>query len=434
MRPSPSQSSSFTEELKEESLLNKIELFSSLKQYLTILAFLFFLFLISLLSEYQNYKQLTAFDDYSTTVLVEKQYKKKNYTVLKLQSKQFSFYTSSKEKLKPLQGSKIRVRILQTEKINFLDYLSGFYATTFLVSNLYEKQSRYVLMQRVDELHKEPSASLFKALFFAGNIPNETRKRLSALGINHLLAISGFHLGVLSFILFFLLKLVYKPIAQRFCPYRNSHKDIAFLVFILLFSYLYFLNFVPSLLRAFAMSLFAYILYDRGMKIISFSSLLLVVSFLIAMWPKLLFALGFWFSVAGVFYIFLFLHYVKELAVWKVFVLLHFWVYLAMLPLVHYFFGTFSLHQLLSPLLTMLFILFYPLELFLHLIGEGSRLDFVLEYLFTLNLHTIELFTNFWVLVLYLVLTLLAIVKKLFFFALLIFNLGFFGYLLNGIT
>ncbi len=433
MRQSPSPSSD-VKEPKEASLLGKPELFSSLGQYIFLLLLLFLLFLSSIFLKYQQYKELTQFSDFTTTVIVEKQYKKKNYTVLKLHHKNFSFYTSSREKLKPLEGSKIELRILHTQKISFLDYLKGFYASTALVSNLYEKKRRYVLMDKLTSIHTEPSTSIFKALFFAGNIPKDTRKTLSSLGINHLLAISGFHLAVLSFILFFLLKLIYKPIAQKFCPYRNSHKDITIIVFILLFSYLFFLDFVPSLLRAFAMSIFGYILYDRGLKILSFSSLFLVVSFLIALWPKLLFALGFWFSVAGVFYIFLFMHYMQSLRVWQIFILLHIWVYVAMLPLVHYFFGLFSVHQLFSPILTMLFILFYPIELFLHAVGEGTDLDFILEYLLTLKLHSIELFTDFWVMLLYIVLSIFAVFKKICFKVLFIFNFSFLGYLLYGVT
>jgi len=430
---SPNLSSNELKET-EESLLSKPELFSSVKQYLLTLLVLFLLFLSSLYFEFQNYKQLTLFNDFTSTVLVEKQYKKKSYWVLKLKSENFSLYTSSKENLKDLKGSKIEVRLLNTEKISFLDYLKGFYATTSLLSNLYEKEERYLLMQELDTIHKEPSASLFKALFFAGGIPKEMRDKLSSLGINHLLAISGFHLGVLSFILFVLLKLIYKPIIGNFYPYRNSHKDISLLVFGVLFSYLYFLDFVPSLLRAFAMTTFAYFLYDRGMKIISFSSLLLVVSFLIALWPKLLFALGFWFSVAGVFYIFLFLHHMKNLKTWQSFILLHFWVYLAMLPIVHLFFGSFSFHQILSPVLTMLFIVFYPMELFLHLIGEGESLDFILKYLFTLEVHSVDIFTNLWVYLFNFILTLLAIFKRFFFNALFVFNFGFFAYLFYGVT
>lgn len=89
-----------------------------------------------------------------------------------------------------------------------------------------------------------------------------------------------------------------------------------------------------------------------------------------------------------------------------------------MLPFVHYFYGAFSLHQLLSPLLTMLFILFYPLELFLHLIGQGTRLDFVLHYLLGLEITVIELLLPFWLFLLYLCLSLAAIFSR-FIFALL---------------
>ena len=127
--------------------------------------------------------------------------------------------------------------------------------------------------------HHDSSSSLFKALFFAGPLDKPLRNQLSALGINHLLAISGFHLGVLGFILFFIVSSLYRPIQGRFFPYRNAHRDVSVLVLVVLFAYLYFLDFVPSLLRAFAMSVFAYILYDRGMKILSFSILSDLVMF-----------------------------------------------------------------------------------------------------------------------------------------------------------
>lgn len=252
--------------------------------------------------------------------------------------------------------------------------------------------------------------------------------------MNHLLAISGFHLGVLSGVLFFAFRLLYRPLQTRYFPYRHGNRDIAIVVFAFLFVYLIFLNLVPSLLRAFAMSVFAYILYDRGVKILSFSSLFIVVFFLIALWPKLLFSVGFWFSVAGVFYIFLFLHHMKELRAWQSFVLLNIWVFTAMLPLVHYFYGTFSLHQLASPLLTMLFILFYPIELFLHLIGKGDVLDSVLEWMLGLDIRVVQIFLNIWVLSFYIILSFLAIFEKRLFYLLGLFCTGLLGYFLYGIA
>lgn len=409
-------------------LLSKTTLFQTWTQATVALSLSFLLFCISLFIQYEDYKELTRFDDHLSTVWVEKQYMKNGHWVLKLQSTEgFSFYTTSRADLKPLEGYFIQVRIF-TDRLTFFSYLKGFYAHSVILFRLQQKQQRYMLMDKLDSIHDEKISALFKALFFAGPIPNELRATLSVFGINHLLAISGFHLGVLSFIVFFVLKILYKPIQGRFFPYRHVHKDITLIVFILLFGYLYFLDFVPSLLRAFSMSIFAYILYDRGVEVFSFSSLFLVIVFLISMWPKLLFALGFWFSVAGVFYIFLFLHHMKDLKLWQSFILLHIWVYMAMLPLVHYFYGAFSLYQLYSPLLTMAFIVFYPVELFLHMIGQGAMLDGILTTLLELKTENIEIFLPLWSVIVYFLLSLLAIVDRRLFITLCIFCMGTLGY------
>lgn len=415
-------------------LLSRTELFLSWKQATFALALLLLLFSYSLLHEYRHFGRLTEFDDYITTAWVEKQYRKNDYWVLKLQSSDgFSFYTSSKEDIKYLGGEHLRIRIF-TEKLDFLSYLKSFYAPIQILARIKEKEQRYILMEDLEKVHTKTSAPLYSALLFAGPIPLKIRHQLSALGINHLLAISGFHLGVLSFLLLFLIKSVYQPVQGIYFPYRNAHRDIAVLVLMVLLAYLNFLDFVPSLLRAYAMTLFAYVLYDRGMRIISFTSLLIVVSSLIALWPKLLFALGFWFSVAGVFYIFLFLHHMKELKVWQSFILLHIWVYLAMLPLVHFFYGSFSLYQLYSPLLSMLFILFYPLVLISHLLSIGEVLDPILDGLLSLDLHVIELFTDIRIFFLYLFISLLAVIYRVFFLLLFLFGFLFLSYLLYRIT
>jgi len=416
------------------SLLSKTRLFVSYKQGIAVFLFLCLLFSLSLFQQYQQFKKLTRFNDYVTRVWVEKQYVKNDKWVLKLQSADgFSFYTTSKDDLRPLHGYDVEIRMF-TGRLSFFSFLKGFYVPSKILSRYEDKQKRYLLMDELSQVHQNPTASLFDALFLAGPIDKFTRDKLSAWGINHLLAISGFHLGVLSGILFFVFRIIYRPLQARYFPYRHGNRDIAIAVFTLLLVYLCFLNFVPSLLRAFAMSAFAYILYDRGVKILSFSSLFLVVFFLIALWPKLLFALGFWFSVAGVFYIFLFLHHMKELRLWQSFILLHIWVYIAMLPLVHYFYGTFSLYQLTSPLLTMLFILFYPMELFLHLIGEGDRLDFALEGLLSLDIRVVEIFLNIWILSFYIILSFMAVFSKRFFYLLGLFCTGLLGYFLYGIA
>ncbi len=415
-------------------LLSKPRLFNSGKEVFLFMGLFCLLLSISLFSEFRHYQQLTQFNDYTTQALVKRQYKKENRWVLNLQSAEgFTFYTTSRDDLRSLEGYVLDLRLF-TQDITFISFLKGFYAPSVLLARSESKEERYKYMSELESIHEEPSSDVFKALFFAGTINNDLRSKLSALGINHLLAISGFHLGVLSFILFFILNVIYKPIQGRFFPYRHGHRDIAITVLVVLFSYVYFLDFVPSLLRAFAMSFFAYILYDRGIKILSFTSLFLVILLLISLWPRLAFSLGFWFSVAGVFYIFLFLHHMNQLRAWQSFILLHLWVYLCMLPVVHVYFGSFSLYQLFSPILTMLFIVFYPLELFLHVIGEGNQLDFVLDHLLGLEFKSIEILLPLWSLVAYVFISLLAILHKFFFFCLLGFTVSLLGYFLYGIT
>ena len=76
------------------------------------------------------------------------------------------------------------------------------------------------------------------------------------------------------------------------------------------------------------MLLVGFILYDRGIEIISMQTLFVSVVLLIVFFPRLFFALGFWLSVAGVFYIFLFLLYFKYLSKVKQFILLPFVIYI----------------------------------------------------------------------------------------------------------
>jgi len=84
---------------------------------------------------------------------------------------------------------------------------------------------------------------------------------------------------------------------------------------------------------------------------------------------------------------------------------------------VHAFFPVFTLLQLTSPVWSVIFIIFYPLGLFLHLIGLGGVLDeFVLAFLHV-EVHSYALTVPYWFLVPYGAMSLLAIrSRKLFIF------------------
>ena len=277
-------------------------------------------------------------------------------------------------------------------------------------------------------------ANIYQALYTATPLRKELQTTFSTLGVSHLLAISGFHLGVLSALLFFFLKPTYSFFQNRYFPYRNSKFDIFSIVVIILLSYLIFLDSPPSLLRAFGMLLVGFILYDRGIKIISMQTLFVTIIFLLCFFPKLFFALGFWLSVSVVFYIFLFLIHFKHLSKLWQFILVPFWVYLLMLPFSLVIFGNFSIYHPLSIIWTSLFTLFYPLSIFLHFIGFGNLLDTLLESLILLAKESKQIELSFMFLIIQISISLFSIFDKRFIYTLLTFSFGLFIYAIYHIT
>jgi competence protein ComEC len=348
--------------------------------------FLYFLFLsfftasVSIFLEYLDYRELVRFDDavVDATVLAQEWRAKEGerYQFLKMGLEDgATLYTTAPPVIRKLQGYRVSLW-LKIDSIAFVDYLKGFYAPSRIERVYPERAARYRMGEKVALQHESRMMQqLYGALFSALPMKRGLREKLAASGVSHLLAISGFHLGVLSLALLFLLKFPYTLMQERFFPYRSRNRDLFVITLLFLSAYLLFLGMVPSLIRAFAMVLIGYLLYDRGLKILSFQSLAMTVLILLALWPRLFFSIGFWLSVCGVFYIFLFLHHFSR---WKKpyqFVGLHVWVYAMMLPIALGIFGQFSIFHPLSVLATMLFSLFYPAAILLHLVGYGALLD-----------------------------------------------------------
>lgn len=229
------------------------------------------------------------------------------------------------------------------------------------------------------------------------------------LGISHLLALSGFHLGVLSALLYFLFRPLYRFLQNRFFPYRSYTRDAFFFVALSLLGYLLFVDSPPSLLRAFIMLLVGFYLYDRGYKVISLQTLLLSILLLLAFFPRLFFSLGFWLSISGVYTIFLYFHSFQPKGRFTEYLLLPLWIYVMMLPLSLYLFENFSLYHPLSTLWTLLFTLFYPLSILLHLFGFGDLFDPLLLELFLLGEEGLQLSYPLWIFCIYIATALLAL-------------------------
>ena len=367
--------------------------------------------------------KLTQFDDAVIEVVVLKHYAKardgKKYDVLKLQTEAgATFYMVSKAPLKTLVGYRARVWV-KTKYLDFLDYVKGFVTKGNVVSITRDKRENYVLGDELKRIHHNKEiVGIYGALFLALPLSSALQERFSTLGVSHLLAISGFHLGVLSFILFTLLAVPYVQLQKHFFPYRSRHRDLFVLVAFILGGYLLFLGDVASLLRAYVMLLVGYFLYDRGMKIVSMQTLLVTLVVLLVLWPRLFFAMGFWLSLSGVYFIFLYLHYFAERSKLFTFIALPAWVYLMMTPVALVLFGYYSLYHPLSVLWSILFTLFYPLVLFLHLIGQGDLLDPLLTYALSAGIQTVRFELPWWWLIPYLLLSLAAYRNRVMLFVL----------------
>jgi competence protein ComEC len=419
--------------------LERVELFNK-KDFLSFILLSLFIFSYSLLINFQNYKKLTRFDSCIVNATVLKQYVKtkgsKSYQILKLKTDDgIIFYTSAKKSFEDVLGKELTLDIY-TNRISFYEYLTSFYAYSH-VKNIVDTQSiKQILNSYIASQHKDANiTNIYQALFSATPLNKDLQTSFSFLGVSHLLAISGFHLGVLSALLFFILKPLYSFFQNRYFPYRNSKSDLFLVVAFSLALYLIFLDSPPSLLRAFAMLVIGFVLYDRGIKIISMQTLLLTVILLIAFFPKLFFSLGFWLSTMGVFSIFLFLVHFKHLSkIWQ-FILLPFWVYLLMLPYSLVIFGSFSIYHPLSIIWTTLFTLFYPLSIFLHLIGFGNLFDGMLEsFILLAKNHEITISLGYMWLVLHLFLSLMSIFKRNFIWFLLALSFFFLIYAVYHIT
>lgn len=424
-------------------MIERVSLFNVKRDYFLLLLITAFIASYSLLIEYNNYKILTQFDSNLVNATIIKQYVKtkttkkgrlKSYQVLKLKSdKGLTFYSSAKDAFPNSIGKKVQLEIW-AGKITFLEYMTSFYAFSKVtdIGNITSKQK---VNNALSLQHRDSNiTTLYQALFTANPLNEELQTKFSALGVSHLIAISGFHLGVLSALLFFLFKYPYKFFQNRYFPYRSYKLDSFIAISLVLLSYLLFLDSPPSLLRAFAMLIIGFFLYERGIKIVSIQTLFLTVVLLLAFFPRLLFSIGFWLSVSGVFYIFLFLIHFKHLSrIWQ-FIIVPFWVYILMLPYSIIIFANFSVYHPLSILWTTLFTLFYPLSIVLHLFESGDLLDELLNLLIHLETSQINVDIDWKWLLLYIPLSIVSLYKKSFLLLLFSFAISTFIYSMYCIT
>ena len=416
--------------------LEKPRLFPEKQAFLWFITVLLLLITIRLFFLYSSYQEFVAKPFYYTTATVITSYEKtknnKRYKVLKLKSDNgFTFYTTTHRK-ENFNHKYLRLQIFPNKSIGFRDYLGTFYVKSKIKYQekvpitFKNRLLHYVAMQHEDNT----LATFYNAIFFATPLEKALREKIALLGVSHLVALSGFHLGILWGLVYGLLLLLYRPLQQKYFPYRHALFDVGIIVMSILGFYVWFVDFPPSLVRSFAMVLVGWGMLLLGMELLSFTFLTAVFLILCMAFPSLLVSLGFWLSVAGVFYIFLLLQYTKT---WnKLFITLGvipIGIFILMLPIVHGIFSVTSIYQLLSPVLSLMFVVFYPLVMLLHILGWGAIFDTLLLSLFSLPSESQEHILPLWMVAFYGFVSIGAIWYRRIFYILLTLSLLYMVYL-----
>ncbi|MGE4383585.1 MAG: ComEC/Rec2 family competence protein [Arcobacter sp.] len=382
------------------------------KQILTIL-FLFFIFLLNLSIEYSKYLDLIEEEIFETQVEVLNIYQKDDFDILKLKASNFDFFTSfpKDEKIDKFQTLNI---VFISKDISFLEYLKGFYTKTVYFDFLEkEKKFKGKIIKKINSNHQDKMISeLFQALFLALPISKELRDICTNYGIAHVIALSGFHIVVLSFCIYWIVYFPYSFFHQKFFPYRNKRFDILIFTLIFLLYYLILTDIVPSLLRAFVMFCLGIYLLRSNIKIFSYMTLFYTFLIVIAFFPKYIFSLGFWFSIIAVFYIYLFMQYFRNLNKYFQLFFFNLWMFLIFNPIVHLFFPQTTIEQFLSIIITIAFTLFYPFEIVAHTFDFAIYFDEYIKNFLEYKFFVYEVKTPLYFFIVYLIFSFLSIFYK----------------------
>ncbi|XMD84207.1 competence protein, ComEC family [Campylobacter lari] len=296
----------------------KFSIKETYREFFILLLCFLAIFSLNFIYEYKKYqnfkltKHLLLKDNIVLSSYEKTNKKGKKYQVLKLKNSDFIFYTTSFKDLNLSKNDVINLRII-TKNINFKDYLSkSFYAPSYDFNKTKTQKENTLIRYFLNQHQNEKIKEFYGALFFAKNVSSELRSDVNFYNIAHLIAISGYHLGLLFSFCFLIFAPLYAFFHKRYFPYRSLKLDISIFAFLLLILYIFLIDFSPSYTRALLMSIFAFYLFSKNIKILSFKFLFLSIVFCISIFPKLLFSVGFLFSILGVFYIYLYLHHFKD--------------------------------------------------------------------------------------------------------------------------
>lgn len=391
---------------------------------------LILIFLINLSIEYSKYLDFIDEEIYETKVEVLNIYEKPTNNILRLKAQDFDFFANI-DKSEEIKKSDMLNMAIISLNISFWDYLKGFYTTIIYFDNI-EKTPKFIdkIIEKINSNHEdEMIKELFQTLFLGTTISKELRDICTNYGISHVIALSGFHLAVLSFTIYWVLYFPYSFFHQRYFSYRNKKYDLILISLVFLFYYLILTDIIPSLLRAFVMLVLTIYFLRSNIKIVSYVNLFYTFLIVVALFPKFLFSLGFWFSIIAVFYIFLFIQYFKNLNKYFQIIFFNVWMFLVFNPIVHYYFPQTTYEQFLSIIINILFAIFYVFEIIAHIFGFAIYFDGFIKDFLSYEMSVFIVKTPFYFLLIFMIFSFASVFNKKAFWSLNILVVAFNLYL-----
>ncbi len=404
-------------------------LFKNRKEFILVALLLISIIIVRLSFEYKRFLHIKSLPTYYTEAQVlniydGRGYKKGSY-LLKLHSTDgldFYIYTNREP---PKRFDWVRVKLKLKKNTTLYDYLRGFFAYGEVVEHVEDGfDAKAYLRELINRQHNgyDNVKTFYHAIFLADPLDRELREKISLLGVSHLVAISGFHLGILWLLIFGALFIPYRYFQAKYFPWRYRNIDLGLIVLLILAIFTLFVGAPPALIRSYVMLLIGWFILILGLELLSFKFLAFAVLVILVVAPKLIASLGFLLSFTGVFYIFLVIKWLGDKSPWFItLIAIPVGIFLLMFPIGHYFFNNTSIWQLMSPPLSIIFIIFYPIVAILHLIGLGGSFDSLLLWLFNLPTTSVKIDMPNYLIIPYILLSIWAIFSKKAFWATLIF-------------
>lgn len=398
--------------------------FHSNYEFLFFCTTMFVILCINTLLEWQVYSKITTYPYYQTKADIKsvniRHKENKTYSAMEFESIDgYKFYSAKSYSTESLNEKTVLV-IFDTSKLTFMEFLKGFRTKTYEIlpvqtdDNSLKKQIRdYISSQHDDERLQK----IFVSLFFETRLPDDLQNKINEFGLSAVMSLSGLNLTLLIALIFIISTPLYRFFQDKYFPFRNRKVDILLFALILMIFYAYLADFSKPFVRALVMALILFFLALRGKKLLNIQTLIATLIIIISFSPRSLFSIGLWLSVTGVYYIFLFLHHTQNIKGWKNYILLGIYLFLTMSVVARYMFPTFTLAQLTSPVTSILFDFFYPIEVVLHIFGIGWIFDSILLSAMEISVTKIEIQTADWFFYIFILASLLAYKRReLFFF------------------